>query len=270
MRVSSHALGELLIVQEGEDLEPVVAGSFTSVEEYSRFKFGDGEVGTKYGSMLGSLALERECELAEVEDVYVASSAYRVAPPASESLLAPFIDSAQMVVESTGLPTTVNRFKIGKIAMATDNYAAMTFEQRSRTLQGDLILPEGLDLQGRRVIILDDIRVTGLRQAALEHLLGAAGVEQASFYYVLDVPDGKQHPQTEAIINMRSVRSIDDVIELAMQPGFIPNVRLCKFILSQDIAALDRFCAVVPQEVADTVLRYIEADNLREVIKAIP
>lgn len=269
MNITRAYLGEVEVLQGTEQLEPVIPDDFTDIEEYSRFKFGDGEAGTKYGSLLGELVLA-DPQILEGDRAYVASSAYRVAPPASESLLEPFIGSATNAVKSVDSDTAFTRFKISKAKLATDNYASMSFDERSRTLQGDLILPEDLDLEGRRVAILDDIRVTGLREAALTRLLEGAGVEHTSFYYVLNTPVGNTHPQTEAIINMRSVRHIDDVLELACQPGFVPNVRLCKFVLSQSVAEFERFCESVPPEVAETIQHYIKADNLEEVVKAIP
>jgi hypothetical protein len=268
MNVNSLYLGEVDIRQGAEGLEPVVANGPTDIAEYSRFKFGDGEVSHKYGMQLGGLVLHDTVELLADGDIYVASSAFKVAPPASESLVGPFMDSAESAIASAAGSSLLRRFKISKARMAMSNYDGMSFDERSRALQDDLVLPEGLDLEGKRVIILDDIRVTGLRQAALERLFERAGVERASFYYILDAPDGKKYPQTEALINIRSVKSIDDVLDLASKPGFIPNVRLCKFILSRDDR--ERFFASAPPEVVDTIRHYIEADDLENVIKAIP
>ncbi len=259
-----------MLLQNDGELEPTIAQDFTNIAEYSRFKFGDGEAGKKYGTMLGGLVLSDTAELLTSDEIYVASSAYRVAPPASESLLTPFLTAAESTAKSVDADTTFKRFKISKAKMATDNYAGMSFGERSRTLQSDLILPDNLNLKGKHVVILDDIRVTGLREAALRQLLENAGAKHTSFYYVLDVPEGRTYPQTEAVINIRSVKTVDDVLEMACQPGFVPNVRLCKFILSQNVHDLKRFCTCVPKEVVEMVLYYIEADNLKEVVKAIP
>lgn len=270
MNTTRLHLGEVNILQENGELEPVVAQDFTDIAEYSQFKFGNGEVGDRYGRMLGGLVLCDSADLLANDEVYVTSSAYRIAPPASESLVTPFIIAAKSAAKTAEAKTEFTRFKLSKAKMATDKYAYMSFEERSRTLQHDLILPDGLGLEGKHVIILDDIRVTGLREAALQRLLKDAGVKHASFYYVLDVPEGKRYSYTEALINTRSVKTIDDVLEMACRPGFVPNVRLCKFILSQNVDELERFCRIVSPEVAQTVLHYIEADNLREVVKAIP
>lgn len=266
------ALGELHIQTEGDEITPHLDEAFTDLGEYSQFKFGDGEIGSKYGSMLGRLVLEasQQTALLGEDEVLIASSAYRVAPPASETLVQPFVTSANNFARSIESNTAFRSFKISKTKMATDNYAAMSFEERSQTIQNDLHLPEGIDLEGRKVVILDDIRVTGLREAALKLLLDKAGVEHASFYYILDAPQGREYPQTEAVINMNSVKNIEDILELAQQPGFVPNVRMCKFLLSQSNEAVESFLESVPVNVAETILCYINEDNLREVVKAIP
>jgi hypothetical protein len=266
MHTTNHHLGEVEITQKAEDLQLQIAGDFTTIAEYSRFKFGDGEVAHKYGSMLGTLAVSGALGTSSRDQIFVTSSAYRVAPPASESLLEPFLGAAEQAAPNA----TLERFKISKARMATHNYAGMSFEQRSKTLQDDLILPEGLSLEGKRVVVLDDIRVTGLREAALQQLLSNAGVEHAAFCYVLDVPAGKDYPQTEAIININAVKTIDDVLQLAQQPNFVPNVRMCKFLLSRPVSEIESFLGKVPEQVARTIIHYVREDNLREVIKAMP
>lgn len=40
--------------------------------------------------------------------------------------------------------------------------------------------------------------------------------------------------------------------------------------IDAEIADLQTFCDQVPDSVASTVVKYIEEDNLREVVKAIP
>ncbi len=259
MYVESSSLGNVIL--SGGDVlpNPTVDQEFTDIVEYSRFKFGDGEVSEKYGSLLGELACVAQ------DKVLVASSAYRTAPPASESLVMPFVEMAHSRLSASFVP-----FKISKAKLATDNYASLSFDERARTLQNDLILPSDIDFSGRHVVILDDIRVTGLREAALKRLFASAGVAHATFQYVLDVPEGRRFPQTEAAINVRAVKSIEDVITLAQRPDFIPNVRLCKFIISRNLSDLEIFCCRVPKSVAEMVVEYIRADNLEEVVKAIP
>lgn len=261
MLVKGGSLGRVGLSPAEDMLIPYVVEEFTDIAEYSRFKFGDGEVSQKYGSMLGELACQ---DVDPMDDILVTSSAYCFAPPASESLVIPFVQK----LREEGV--NANTFKISKAKLATDNYASLSFSERARTLQSDLILPDDRNLKGKKVIALDDIRVTGLREAALKSLFEDVGVNQASFYYVLDVEGGKEYPQTEAIINIRSVCTIEDAIALAQKPGFVPNVRLCKFIISRSITDLEHFCKSVSKDIANIVIDYIEKDNLEEVIKTIP
>ena len=259
MYVESSSLGNVTLSGDEVLPNPTVDQEFTDIAEYSRFKFGDGGVSQKYGVLLGELACTTQ------DEVLVASSAYRTAPPASESLVLPFVNTVHSRLSAKFAP-----FKISKAKLATDNYASLSFDERAQTLQNDLILPADIDFTGKHVIILDDIRVTGLREAALERLFDSVGVASATFHYVLDVPEGKRFPQTEAAINIRAVESIEDVIALAQKPDFIPNVRLCKFIISRNLADLEIFCSSVSKSVAKTVVEYIRADNLEEVVRAIP
>ena len=108
MNITRAYLGEVEVLQGAEQMEPVIPDDFTDIEEYSRFKFGDGEAGTKYGSLLGELVLA-DSQILESDGVYVASSAYRVAPPASESLLEPFIGSATNAAKSIDSDTPASR-----------------------------------------------------------------------------------------------------------------------------------------------------------------
>lgn len=270
MNLHRASIGEVLIERNGSDISPVITGEFTTLDEYSHFKHGDGLAAQKYGGMLGELILTDALELLDSDEVFVSSSAYRIAPPASESLVAPFISSASSNLVAAESETKLRRFKISKRQLAADNYASMTFGERSKILQDDLVLPPHINFEDKDVIVLDDIRITGLREDGLRTILSRAGVRNAYFYYVLDTPDGHQVPQIEAVLNRQSVKTLEDAIALANSPNFIPNVRYCKFVLGQTIEDLEKFCTKIPPAVAETVVRYIECDGLRTVVKYLP
>jgi hypothetical protein len=271
MIVERAYLGAVTIGLEAGEPRPVLDGAdFTDLEEYSQFKYGEGRAALKYGRMLGALMVGEYSGVFFDNEVYVASSAFRVAPPASQGLVVPFVETARSAAASQGAETAIRTFKIGKSRLATDGYADMTFEERRGTLQSDLILPEGLDFRGRTVVMLDDIRVTGLREEALEGLFTDAGAEQTLFGYALTVSNGREFPKIEGMLNRIAVKTMDDIIELASRPGFIPNVRLCKFIAARPPEEVARFCATAPPEVAETVVHYIEAEDLENIVKIVP
>lgn len=271
MIVQREHLGELTIHLEGDTPVPVMdAVDFTDLREYSGFKYGEGSSARKYGQRLGEMVLARHSEALTSDEVYVASSAFRVAPPASQGLVAPFVDSVRSSAAEQATNVHLRTFTIGKSRLATDGYADMSFEERRATLQSDLILPTGMDFEGRTVVMLDDIRVTGLREEALQGLFTERGAVQTIFGYVLNVENGRRFPKIEGALNRTAVKNLDDVIGLACQPGFIPNVRTCKFIAARGTEAIERFCRSVPPEVAETVRHYIDSEDLENIVKIVP
>lgn len=146
----------------------------------------------------------------------------------------------------------------------------MTFEERRATLQSDLILPENIDFDGKTVVMLDDIRVTGLREEALQGLFTTVGAEKTIFAYVLNVENGREFPKIEGVLNKTAVKGINDIIELASRPSFIPNVRTCKFIAARGSEEIERVCSSVPSEVAETIRHYIQTEDLENIVKIVP
>lgn len=271
MIVERAHLGELVIDQaEGAPLPILKDNDFTDLVEYSGFKYGEGEAAAKYGRMLGRMVVGEHSGVFIDNEVYVASSAFRVAPPASQGLVTPFVESVIGAVEDRGAETTIRTFTIGKSRLATDGYADMTFEERRATLQSDLILPGDMDFTDRTVVMLDDIRVTGLREEALEGLFTDVGAARTIFGYALNVENGREFPKIEGVLNRTAVKDLDDIIELACRPGYIPNVRACKFIAAKGSDQIERFCDSVPSEVAEIVRHYIEAEDLERIVKIVP
>jgi len=271
MIVERAHLGELVIDQAGDAPLPVLQeNDFTDLAEYSQFKYGEGDAALKYGRMLGEMIVGEHSGVFLDNEVCVASSAFRVAPPASQGLVMPFVESARSAVALRGAETALRTFTIGKSRLATDGYADMTFEERRATLQSDLILPEDMYFDGKTVVMLDDIRVTGLREEALEGLFTDVGAERTIFGYVLNVENGRDFPKIEGVLNRTAVKNLDDIIDLGRKPGFIPNVRTCKFIAAQGSEQIERFCDNVPPEVAETVRHFIDAEDLQRIVKIVP
>lgn len=271
MIIERAYLGELTIGHVNGTPQPILQeNDFTSLAEYSQFKYGEGEAAFKYGKLLGEMIIGEQSDVLLEDEVYVASSAFRVAPPASQGLVRPFVQSASSEIAAKESEVSLRTFQIGKSRLATDGYAEMTFDERRATLQSDLILPKGIDFIGKTVVMLDDIRVTGLREEALQGLFTTEGAKKTIFGYVLNVENGRDFPKIEGVLNKTAVQGIDDIIELASRPDFIPNVRTCKFIAARGSEEIERVCSEVPPEVAQTIRHYIQAEDLENIVKIVP
>ncbi len=263
------SLGEVNVAPEGALTlalgQIAVAAGGVNLEEYSRFKHGDGEAAASYGAMLAREFVEVHPSTLNSEPLLVTSSAYKVAPSAAHSLVAPFVAELQRI---TGTQTNANAFKIDRAVLTDGDYASLSVEERQQTMERNgLSLPEGLDLRGQSVVLLDDILVTGSHEVVTRKLLDEASAKAIYCGYILRVNGGESFPEVEALINTQVVRNVDDILAITQEPNFIPNARLCKFILSRPITEIARFCDEAPPETVKTVKAYIRGDGLDTMLK---
>lgn len=250
-------------------LTPVITGDAgIYIDEYSKFKYGDGAAAEKFGQTMASLLLDAHPGLLEQDMVYVTSSAYKVAPPAANALLGPFVGRADSVARQLGCDTSFEPFKIHRQTLTNGDYATMDEEERRKVMAAnELSLPAGIDFAGNTVVALDDICVTGSHEQAVERVLASAELDSLYHSYVLSVDGGTQHPNLEAAINATSINSINDIVSLSQTSEFIPNARLCKHILSQPLSDVATFCQNAPSTVVAQVCEYIKGDELDKMEK---
>ena len=246
--------------------EPMIVGNDgdrLDLADYSRFKYGDGSMAGQYGRRMAMLLLDAQPELLEQPVVHVASSAFKAAPPAAHALLRPFLDQSRRQASDSGSATRFVPFKVHRETLTNGDYAGMDLEARKRAMdESDLWLPDGLDLEGGTVVMLDDIRVTGSHEQAVDRVLGPAALDGLYHGYVLSVDGGSRHPKLEAAINSIGIKTMEDIVELSRAPDFTPNARLCKFILSQPMEGIAKFCREAPWDVVATVGCYMKGDEL--------
>lgn len=235
-------------------------------EDYSRFKYGDGRMSRVYGLHMAQQVALKAIEAADGDDIYVTSSAYKIARPASGSLVVPFVWKAQAIARAEGSPSQVVPVKINRANLTDGDYADMSAEERELVMQKNgLSLPEGVNLEDAYVIALDDIRVTGSHEVSLDAVLRKANAEHVTHAYILDVPNGTTDPQLESRINGSAVRGIEEIIALASMKQFLPNARLAKRILTESPETIETFCQSVPMRVATKIIHDSLGDGLNKM-----
>lgn len=231
------------------------------VDNYSRFKHGDGDVSETFGLQLAE-AFSDQYDSLDGGHILVTSSAYKAAPPASESLLEPFTTRLQERFPAA----RVEPFKIDRTVLTQGDYATMSIEQREDIMKRNgLKLPKNVDIHADAIIALDDILVTGSHEVAVQNLFDRSGVTSDIYYaYLLKVGEGVNDPRIEAAVNYCAVRSLSDVVKVANNSTtFIPNARVCKMIVSsgpEDIAHFSE--SVEDADVLETIHEYIQGDEL--------
>ena len=237
-----------------------------SLEEYSRFKYGDGDVATKFGHLVAQRALEViPVDIDNPMPILVTSSAYKVAPPASQSLLEPFVTAVR-----DELPQAhIEPFKIYRSVLTEGDYASMTLEQREMVMERNgLVLPDGLPETARAVIALDDILVTGSHERMLHRKLDGTIDALMLYCYILDVSEDATNPAIEAAINHIAMSSLQSLIHIAKtSSSFIPNARSCKMVVGSTSDEVHAFVEEASETAMplETILEYVEGDELEQM-----
>ncbi|NHN56252.1 hypothetical protein G9U51_10745 [Calidifontibacter sp. DB0510] len=228
---------------------------------YSRFKYGDGRASVRFARELARRYAERE-HLPSGAELIVTSSGYGQVPPAAQSMVLPFIGALRRARPDLSVtPVRVHRDNV-----SPGDYAGMTPAQRALAVSETAMhLGPGVRLDGRRVVALDDIRVTGTHELSMDAALRAGGADEIEHLYLVDAHACASEPTVEARLNAVAVRSMSDVLLIAGSRGFVPNARFCKWVVSRPVAELEEFVQWAPRPVLSWVVRAVEADRLEHV-----
>ncbi len=242
--------------------DPVTVNGTICPIGYSKFKYGDGEVASTYGDLLAEKILEEG--IVENGTYAVTSSGYKVAPPASHSMLGSFVHRLREESEATIVP-----FKINRGVLTQGDYASMSAEDREKIMEKNgLSLPPDFDYDIDGIMALDDILVTGSHERMLHKLFVRSGLSEKpiSYAYILKVEKDCTDPRIEAEINHCAVRSLSHVAQLSRETSlFVPNARICKMIVSSDQATIEEFCNGIDPAALEIISQYIEGDELHEM-----
>ncbi|WP_460600588.1 phosphoribosyltransferase family protein [Flexivirga lutea] len=190
---------------------------------YSRFKHGDAAAGRRFAVALAALAAQRLGD----RPVLVTTSAFDRVPPAAYSLLLPFVQQLRLLRPDLQIGT----FRITRRGVSNGDYSQMTAADRRTAIGAGDLSPER-DVTGALVLALDDIRVTGNHERAMDRCLLEAGVGDVRHLYVVDAARFADCPQIESVLNEAAVVGAGDLLDIADGRRFVPNARLCRRVLA--------------------------------------
>ena len=199
---------------------------------YSRFKFGDGKVAAQYGKALAEGFIKAHLEAAlPAEQLVVLSSPYSFIPTATFAMKDHFVYALNRWLAGKGLPV-VQEAKVHRTITYKDDYGALDAAQRMALIGGDSFHIDREFLQGKTLLFLDDIRITGSHERMILKMAGAYGLQNKTYLlYFAQLANSAVHPNVENVLNYYSVESIFDLAPIVQCKTFRMNTRLVKYIL---------------------------------------
>ncbi|HTJ12873.1 MAG TPA: phosphoribosyltransferase family protein [Dinghuibacter sp.] len=225
-------------------------------DDYSRFKFGDETAARAFGQALAegfirehgaALAAQGQAQLV------VVPSPYSFIPAAGFALKNHFVFRLNRWLAGRGLPVA-QETKIHRTITYKEDYGSLSAEERIALIGQDRFHIDREFLEGKTILFLDDIRITGGHERVILKMVADYGIK--SPFYLLyfaalvnpDIP-----PTIENHLNYHWVKSIFDIDTLIRTGSFMLNTRAVKYILSYDFDAFRIFA----EGQSDTFLEYL-------------
>lgn len=224
-----------------------------SAPDYSRLKHGDLPVIRRFGHRLAAALLRDHPVLAETAAEIALPVAYVTVPPACFFLARTVAEDLSAVRTDRGLPPA-RVVHLRKDAVTAADYAASPAASRGAELAAigfELSEP----VEGRVVVLVDDLRVTGTTEAAmLAALRGAAPAAVILGCVAVVEGDLRAEPQVESMLNTAQVRGILDMAECLERGDLMLTIRFLKECLKAPETALAQLLERCPDDLVQQML----------------
>jgi hypothetical protein len=209
-------------------------------DEYSRFKFGDSAVAAVFGNSLAEGFIQRHLVMHPIrQQIVVISSPYSFIPTATFAMKNHFVFRLNRWLADNGLPV-VQETKVHRTITYKEDYGELSAEERIRLIGNDTFHIDASFLQGKTLIFLDDIKITGSHERMILKMVEVHGLtNDIHMLYFSELVSDKIHPNIENRLNYHFVKSIFDLEKIIRGDSFAINTRIVKYILNYDFGA---FC----------------------------
>lgn len=188
--------------------------------DYSRLKYGAVAAAQRFGSELAT-AFARQFPHWVTQGFYSTASAYKQVPTAAHALWRCMHQSRHML----HVPLRVVRDQV-----YDGEYERLSAADRLQVVQEFGLLLQPAPLPHARLLVVDDVRVTGSHEEAIAALCRQAGVAEVVFAYAIDA-SAYPNAQVEQTLNSMAVQSVDDLLTLHANEPCVLNARVAKRLL---------------------------------------
>jgi PRTase ComF-like len=213
-----------------------------SPADYSKFKFGDGGISAKFGVELAKGFIESVLlQNKPTEQIVVISSPYSFIPTATFAMKNHFVYELNKWLAKENFPV-VQETKIHRTITYKEDYGELDAADRMKLIGNDGFHIDKVFLEGKLLVFLDDIKITGGHERMINKMIEAYGIENNHYFlYFAALMNADIHPKIENYLNYFSVKNIFDLVPIIQKSDFVINTRLVKYILNTDSAEFEKF-----------------------------
>lgn len=251
----------------------VFAHKFSSMDklpfaaaDYSKLKFGSDSVAHKFGKDLAyKFFVEHSAELL-TQNCVVIPSPYNYVENAATVMARHFTNELNhLLVNANGAHAEWSI--IHRKVSYTNDYGFLTKQKRRELIDNDLFFLNKEFLEGKTLIFVDDVCITGTHEDKLVEILDKNGLTNRTFFaYFGKYEKGEVGADIEAQLNFAGITNVGDFVELSREPDHHLIVRPIKFMLSQ---STDDFATAI-QAMDDSFARKMYYGCVGEGYNRIP
>lgn len=215
-------------------------------DDYSRFKFGDGEVSRYFGIDLADGFIAEHLSKQPIkQQIVVISSPYSFIPTATFAMKNYFVCRLNRWLADHGYPV-VQETKVHRTITYKEDYGALDAEQRISLIGNDSFHIDKDFLTGKTLLFLDDIKITGSHERMIMKMVDDYGLQNDIYMlYFAELVNKNIHPNIENYLNYHHVKKIYHLNDIIKGNSFFINTRIVKYILNYDH---ESFCIFIQDQ----------------------
>jgi len=230
--------------------------------DYSKFKFGDGEIAKAFGKELGKHFIAAHgADLLQEEDIVFVPSPYNAIPTASNALSVFFRDEVNTFLFRHGKKALLQS-KIHRYKTYSADYGNLDYEERLRLISSDTYHLDKRFLENRMVLFIDDIKITGSHEYIIRRQIEQEQMHgRFMFIYYAQLSNADIPPNFENYLNYYAVKERGDLLSIINEDNFIMNTRIIKYILKSEPLELMEFIHAIKEERLPEMVNYAIGNN---------
>lgn len=224
---------------------------FTAME-YSRLKFGSDSCARKFGFSLAEDFFAKHADTLLASNCVVIPSPYNFVRNAATVMTGHFVNRLnELLVNANGEHVEYDVIK-RRVSYIND-YGFLSHAKRKSLIAKDSFYLNRDFYQGKTLIFVDDVKITGAHEDRLIEVLAENGIKNDAFFLYFAEYHGN-NPKIEAELNFAAVSCLADYEDIADQENHHIIVRPIKYLLGyKDSEELKQFLMIQSRVKQETI-----------------